>query len=162
SGSGPDVVLADPDTGRVRATLRPAGGEEDPRRGGVQALAFSPDGRRLVSAGGDGGVRLWDTGTEALVKELRGHTDQVVAVVFRPDGTRIASGGRDRAVRVWDAQRGEGLVRLPGHTDYIFSLAFSPDGATLASGSGDFTVRLWETAPLAGRVEARAELKALR
>jgi hypothetical protein len=155
-------VLVEPDTGRVRATLRHAPPrEEAPVDTVVQALAFSPDGRRLLSAGRDRMLRLWDVETGTPVRELAGHTDEVFAAVYHPDGTRIASGGRDRVVRVWDAERGVELVRLPGHTNYIFSLAFNRDGDTLVSGSGDFTVRLWEKGALARRLEARREREAL-
>jgi hypothetical protein len=132
------------------------------RKGAIQALAFSPDGRWLLSAGQDGLLRLWDVETGELRKELRGHTDEVFAAAFHPDGMRIASGGRDRAVRIWDVANGEELVRLPGHTSYIFALSFRPDGATLASGSGDYTVRLWETRPLAERLAARRATAAAR
>jgi WD40 repeat protein len=163
AGSGPEIVLVEPDTGRVRLTLRhAAAGQEAAPVTVVQALAFSPDGRRLLSAGRDRLLRLWDAETGALVKEMAGHTDVVFAAAFHPEGRRIASGGRDRVVRIWDAERGEELVRLPGHTNYIFSLAFSPDGATLASGSGDATVRLWETGLLTARLEARRQLAAAR
>jgi WD40 repeat protein len=163
AGDGPEIALVEPSTGRVRHTLRHAAGQlEDLPRRMVQALAFSPDGRRLLSAGRDRLLRLWDVHTGVLVREMAGHTGEVFAAVFHPDGQRIASGGRDRVVRIWDAERGEELVRLPGHTNYIFSLAFSPDGATLVSGSGDSTVRLWETATLAPRLGARRELAELR
>ncbi len=162
AGGGPEVVLVEPDTGRVRATLRHAPPQKEVPKETVQALAFSPDGRHLVSAGRDRLLRLWDVETGELMKEMRGHTNEVFAVLFHPDGKRIASGGRDRAVRLWDAERGEEQVRLPGHTDYIFSLAFSPDGNTLVSGSGDHTVRLWEKVPLTRRLEARRTLARLR
>ena len=128
----------------------------------VYAVSFSPDGSRLVSAGDDLTIRLWDTATGALQQELRGHTEQIFAAVFHPDGSRVASAGRDRVIRIWDTATGTEMARLPGHTDYIFSLAFSPDGSTLISGSGDSTVRLWETGSLAQRLTARAELRRLR
>jgi WD40 repeat protein/serine/threonine protein kinase len=128
----------------------------------VHSVAFSGDGRRLVSAGQDRTVRLWDAATGAQLALLEGHTDEVFAAVFHPDGTRVASAGRDRAILLWDAATGAEVARLHGHTNYVFSLAFSPDGATLASASGDFTVRLWDTAPLAGRLKARREAESLR
>jgi hypothetical protein len=161
AGREPDIVLVEPDTGRVRATLRHALSDEAPLEAAVQAMAFSPDGRLLLSAGRDRVLRLWDVGRGTLVREMPGHTDEVFAAVFHPDGRRIASGGRDRAIRIWDAERGDELVRLSGHTNYIWSLAFGPGGETLVSGSGDATVRLWETAPLARRLEARREREAL-
>jgi WD40 repeat protein len=128
----------------------------------VYAIAFSPDGRRLVSAGEDRIVRVWDVGTGECRAELHGHTDAVFAAAFHPDGTRLATAGRDRAVWLWDLAKGEEVARLAGQANFVWSLAFSPDGKTLASGSGDNTVRLWDTEPLRGRHEARRAAQALR
>jgi WD40 repeat protein/serine/threonine protein kinase len=123
----------------------------------IQSLAFSPDGRRLVSAGKDRSVRIWDTATAAQLMVLGGHTDEVFAAVFHPDGRRVASAGRDGAILVWDLATAAEVARLQGHTNYVFSLAFSPDGTSLVSGSGDGTARLWDTMPLAHRLAARRE-----
>jgi WD40 repeat protein/serine/threonine protein kinase len=128
----------------------------------VNSVAFSQDGRQLVSAGLDRTVRLWDMASGEQLAVLQGHTDEVLAAVFHPDGRRVASGGRDRSILLWDVATGEEVARLPGHTNYVFSLAFSPDGTTLASGSGDSTVRLWRTCPLAGCLKAGREAEALR
>jgi WD40 repeat protein len=125
-------------------------------------IAFSPDGRRLVSAGEDRIVRVWDVSTEKCVAELHGHTDDVFAAAFHPDGTRLATSGRDPAIWLWDLAKGEEVARLPGHANYIWSLVFSPDGKTLVSGSGDKTVRLWDSEPLQVRRQARQVIAALR
>ncbi len=142
SGNGPNIVLFDLAAGQIRTMLtHPTG------RSGVNtdSLAFSPDGRQLLSAGRTGEIQLWDVESGKLVRELRGHAEGVFAAIFHPDGQRIFSAGRDHVIRVWDPVQGDELVDLTGHTNYVFSLSFSPDGATLASGSGDFTIRLWET-----------------
>jgi WD40 repeat protein len=128
----------------------------------VNSVAFSRDGRRLVSASSDRTVRVWDVATWECVAVLNGHTDEVFTAAFHPGGTRLASAGRDRAIWLWDLATGQEVARLPGHTNYVFSLAFSPDGKSLVSGSGDGTVRLWDTEPLAKRYKARPGAAALR
>jgi WD40 repeat protein len=68
----------------------------------VYDVAFHPDGTRLVSAGADHTIRLWDTNTWEEVAELRGHQAYVHSVAFSPDGTRLVSASGDFTVRLWD------------------------------------------------------------
>ncbi|PVH67593.1 hypothetical protein DL98DRAFT_443228, partial [Cadophora sp. DSE1049] len=82
----------------------------------VTSVAFSPDGRQVVSGSGDRIVRLWDAATGAALQTLEGHTDWVV------------SGSRDETVRLWDAVTGAALQTLEGYTDDVSSVAFSPEG----------------------------------
>ncbi|HEV3262152.1 MAG TPA: protein kinase, partial [Gemmataceae bacterium] len=105
------VQLGDSKTGKIRATLRGF-------RQLVYALAFSSDGTRLVSGGGDingksrGEIRLWDVQTGRETASLEGHPELVRSVAFSPDGTTLASvsatiGGAARAeVRLWDVVTG--------------------------------------------------------
>jgi WD40 repeat protein len=70
----------------------------------VSSVAFSPDGQRIVSGGGDGSIRLWETATGKPIGEAflvpQGNVD---SVAFSPDGRRIVSGGEDGYVRLWPA-----------------------------------------------------------
>lgn len=112
--------------------------------GAVNTAAASPDGQRLVSAGVDGTVRVWDWagGTEPIV--LRGHEGSVSSAAFSPDGRRLVSAGIDGTVRVWSAESAGELRVLRGHDRGGTSAAFSPDGRRLVSTGTDGTVRIWD------------------
>jgi WD40 repeat protein/serine/threonine protein kinase/tetratricopeptide (TPR) repeat protein len=69
----------------------------------VRGLAFSPDGRRIVTSSWDRSIKLWDPDTGREVFTLRGHTAGLLVVAFSPDGRRLVSGGIDFTARVWDA-----------------------------------------------------------
>ncbi|NEP35367.1 PQQ-binding-like beta-propeller repeat protein, partial [Moorena sp. SIO3B2] len=111
----------------------------------VSAIAFSPDGKQIISVSGDGTVRLWDTESGQLIHTFEGNTEWVTAIAFSPDGKQILSGSGDGTVRLWDTETGQPLHTLEGHTSSVTEIAFSPDGKQIISGSEDNTVRLWDT-----------------
>ncbi len=109
----------------------------------VTSLAFSPDGRTLVSGSSDRKVILWDVQTRKLRQTLVGHESWVRAVAISPNGTTIASAGQDKTVRLWDLQSGEPKNTLL-HQGRLWSVAFSPDGKTLVTAGSDGRVKLWD------------------
>ncbi|TFK66554.1 hypothetical protein BDN72DRAFT_917225 [Pluteus cervinus] len=97
----------------------------------VNAVAYSPSGRHVVSAAIDGTLKIWDANTGQLIgKPLQGHSTDVRCVAYSPDGNYVVSGAADNTVRVWDAKTGQPAVQpLEGHSDYVRSVACSPDAS---------------------------------
>jgi WD40 repeat protein len=114
-------------------------------------VAFSPDGRRLVTGGEGNTVKIRDVEKDGeLPTTLKGHLGEVYAIAVGGDETRwwIASGGEDNIVKVWDGPTGKLVHSFRGHTGIVSSLAFSPDGKRLYSGSRDKTVKVWDVSKL--------------
>jgi WD40 repeat protein len=99
------IRLWDAATGTL---IRTFGGPTVP----VQALAFSPDGGRLLSGSDDNLVRLWDAASGKLIRTFDGHSGAVTTVAFSADGTRVVSGSADGTLRIWAADTGELLATL--------------------------------------------------
>ena len=119
----------------------------------VRALAWAPDGRRVVSGSFDTTVKIWDMPTWSEQSYLgakqptyvyRGHSNKVRAVAWSPDGRRIASGADDQVVQVWEANTGKQICTYQGHAGRVTSVAWSPDGRQIASASDDGTVQIWQ------------------
>lgn len=120
----------------------------------ILCVAFSPDGRRMVTGSEDTTLRLWEVATGREVRPLEGHTQEVLSVAFSPDGKQIVSGSTDRTVRLWEVTSGRQLRLFEGHTERVSGVAFSPDGKRILSGSWDQAISLWD-------VETGKEIKRL-
>jgi WD40 repeat protein len=99
--------------------------------GQVWCVAWSPDGKRLASAGSDEVIRVSDATTgQSLVECLGGHP--TAGLAWTPDGTRVITGGWSHDINVWDAASGELLTAHPTAFDTVFGMALSPDGRRVA------------------------------
>src|SRR5262249_18267349 len=119
-------------------------------------VAFDPtDSTRLVSAGKDNQVKLWEWNTINLLHswpiQFSFQWGMAYAVAFSPGGQRVAAASGKTAVTVWSATTGEELFNVSeGREDSkstvlsVFSLAFSSDGQRLATGGGDGIVCVWD------------------
>ena len=147
-----DIRLYEFASGKLVALLK---GHEN----GVIGLAFSSDGRKLISGSTDSTAILWDTGSLSragtgirsgargtepkLLHRLEGHKDDIYAVGFSTDGSRAVTGSFDHDLRLWRVADGNEIAHMTGHGDKVQSLAMSPDG-TVASGDWSGEIWLWD------------------
>ena len=102
----------------------------------VWSLDFSPDGKWLVSGDMQGNVKIWDTKTNNMIMNLRGHRARITNIQFSPDGKFLATASNDGSVRLWEtADLNNQPIVLSGNSGFVLSLAFSPDGNYLLTGS---------------------------
>ena len=118
----------------------------------ILALAASPDGKQIASAGKDRVIKLWNVDSTDAPKELSGHSRSVYHVTFSPDGKLLASCGEDDTrIMIWDVEQAKTIKQLNAENPddknrrlSIFCVEFSPDGKQLVSCGADRSVRLWE------------------
>jgi WD40 repeat protein/serine/threonine protein kinase len=118
------------------------------------SVAYSPDGRRLVTASSDGWLTLWEaeTGQEILsVPGPFGSTESSLA--YSPDGRSVVRASADCAVRVWDATTLKLIKTFRGHRGATLGLAISRDGKFMVTGSDDKTVKIWDLTRLDRRLK---------
>jgi WD40 repeat protein len=96
--------------------------------GDVLAVAFSPDGKTVVTAGSDRLAKVWDVATGSVRADLAGHEGKVLCVAVSADGKTVATGSEDRTVRLWSMVDGARLGILSGHSGEVDALASGPTG----------------------------------
>ncbi len=146
-GDDHSVNVWDPQTGELIGSFRVHSSR-------ILSIAFSPDGRRIVSSaeGHPFAVKVWDAHTGKMELTLQGHTNNVGTACFSSDGQRIATGSYDNTAKLWDAKTGAELLTLRGPSQTVRCLAFSPDGRRIATARGAWEnwnmrqeVQLWDT-----------------
>jgi len=114
--------------------------------GGVNAVAFSPDGKWMASAGAKRAeVALQDRHTLCTARVLSGHEKPVCSIAFSADSTRLATGDGKGTIRLWNVVTASEVLVIGAHKGRITALDFTPDGNRVVSASMDKTIRFWDT-----------------
>jgi NACHT domain- and WD repeat-containing protein len=138
SGDGA-LTLWDLIEGRVRVELV---GHSD----SVEACAFSPNGRLVVSAARDKTLKVWDAASGNHRATLTGHVLPVTCCGFSPDGHSIVSGSEDFVLKLWSVEDRRERVSLIGHNGCVTSCSFTPDGQFVVSTAEDSMLKIWDVA----------------
>jgi WD40 repeat protein len=141
---GNDIYLYDVDAQKIMGTLQG-------HTSWCEAMAFSPDGKLLVSGGPDRMLRVWNVDKQKEIHALAGQGRNIAAVAISPNGRVAAACGTNNGrpesichIALWDLNEGVLLESFSGHDIDGWALAFSPDGKRLASGLSDGTTIVWE------------------
>lgn len=115
----------------------------------VSALAFDPDGDRLLVGTGVpsriGEISLWNTETwETVATNDEAHDDTITSFAFSPDGSRFASGGTDQLVKIFETATLTPVKTFEGHTSHVLDVDWNADDLTLASAGADLQVKVWD------------------
>jgi WD40 repeat protein len=113
----------------------------------ISALAFSPDGKYLVSSSEDSTLKLWNPETGTEIRTLRGHSNIVTAIALNVDGTQIASASLDHTLHVWNAATGMTIAVFRGPQPTVYLLKMTPDSSSLVTAETVATgtiLRVWD------------------
>jgi WD40 repeat protein len=114
--------------------------------GFVNDLVFSPDGRRLFTAGSvsAGLLVAWDVSSGKKIAELKGHIDSVTSVSISSDGRWLLTSSLDHSVRIWDTSTYKLIKTLVGHTWWVWDAEFLPGEQTAVSVGQDGAAIIWD------------------
>ncbi|MBN2533117.1 MAG: PD40 domain-containing protein [Spirochaetales bacterium] len=112
--------------------------------GSITAIAFSPDGKKLVSGGSDGTINIWEVSSGRLITYCKEQPAAIKAIALSPENNFFVSGSDDGAVAVWDLESGQLIAGYKEHRRSITALVFSSYKKIFATASDDCTIKIWE------------------
>lgn len=111
----------------------------------VLSLAYSPGGKRIVTASQDQTVKVWDAETGQEKLSLKGFTSPVTSVGFSPDGSHIVAGSYDGTAKVWSARGETAVLSLKGPGGALRCVAFNPEGQEVFAQDSTGGLLAWDT-----------------
>ena len=113
-------------------------------KGVVHAAVFSPDQKQMVTLGSNNSIRVWESRTARVTREIRTGAHQAVTILFHPKEAVVFTGGKDRTVQAWDISKGKSTLTLEGHESAVNVLLSDSEGKVLFAGSSSGKVSVWD------------------
>ncbi|MFN8361155.1 MAG: choice-of-anchor D domain-containing protein [Candidatus Kapaibacterium sp.] len=128
--------LWDTDSGSIVRTFKGHTAE-------VTSLAYSQDGKSLITGSNDSTVKIWTIANGLNTKTLRDSTGKISAVACDFSSTQLATASEDFTAKVWDMKTGKTTFTLTGHTGIIYGIAYNSIGNRIATASSDKSIKIW-------------------
>jgi WD40 repeat protein len=135
------IKIWDLKTGKLVATLKG-------HTIGVWCLAWTPDGKTLISGSNDDSIRTWNTSNWKQIAVFDEHTDYVYGIAISPNGRILASASIDNTARLWNLDNNQPISSPLNHTDIVTVVSFSADGKLLATSCDDFNAYTWDVSAI--------------
>lgn len=109
---------------------------------GILSMAFSPDGKNIITGSSNGTAKLWDIQLDSCIKTFSGHNDKINSIAYSPDGQFFLTGSKDKNAKLWNITTGNTTQTFSMNRE-ISVVAYSPDGKNILTGSWN-SVKLWD------------------
>jgi WD40 repeat protein len=108
----------------------------------IYSAKFSPDGKRLASAGADKYLRTFDLASGQQIRRFEGHTGHVLSVAWKGDGQTLVSASADQTIKAWNAETADQILTIPNFGKHVTAVRFIGETDNIASSCGDRLVRM--------------------
>jgi WD40 repeat protein/serine/threonine protein kinase len=110
----------------------------------ITAVAFTPDGRFVLSGGEDGSITLWDVESGEPIRQFTGHADIITQILLNREGTQVLTSSLDRAAILWNFEDGQLLRRFTGHLGGVNGVDFNSNETAIVTGANDSRIFIWD------------------
>ncbi len=108
----------------------------------IYSAKFSPDGKRIATAGADKYLRTFDVASGQQIRRFEGHTGYVLSVAWKGDGQTLVSASADQTIKTWNAETADQIVTIPNFGKHVTQVRFMGESENIVSSSGDRLVRM--------------------
>lgn len=112
----------------------------------VYAARFSPDGKRIASAGADKYLRTFDVVSGQQLRRFEGHTNYVLSVAWKGDAQTLVTAGADQTIKVWNSETGDQDRTIPNFGKQVTSVRYIGETDNIVSSCGDRIIRMFNAA----------------